>query len=93
MGAVGEFQSSLGTFLRVSLRQQIATEILRMSTNAGTNNEWDVFAENHFLGHVPAANEEEAIAAGIKLFGSHLEGILRAQPRVQTKKDGWSRPI
>jgi|GEM_PF-5358221 hypothetical protein len=64
-----------------------------MSNNTVTNSEWDVFAENHFLGRVTAANESEAVATGIRLFGSHLEGILRAQPRVQTAKDGWSRPI
>ncbi len=57
------------------------------------NNEWDVFAENHFLGRVTASNEKDAAETGIRLFGSHLEGILRVQPRVQSTKDGWSRPI
>ncbi|HUG68162.1 MAG TPA: hypothetical protein VMM76_10450 [Pirellulaceae bacterium] len=64
-----------------------------MPNDTKTNNEWDVFAENHFLGRVTAADKEEAIATGIRLFGSHLEGILRVQRRVQTAKDGWSRPI
>ncbi len=58
-----------------------------------TNDEWDVFAENHFLGRVKATNEKEATEAGIRLFGNHLQGILRVQPRVQSTKDGWSRPI
>ena len=64
-----------------------------MSSNAKANKEWDVFAENHFLGRVKASGEDEALATGIRLFGSHLEGILKVQPRVQTAKDGWSRPI
>jgi hypothetical protein len=64
-----------------------------MASNTANNNEWDVFAENHFLGHVTAASEEEAIAAGLRLFGSHYEGILRVKRRVQSPKDGWSRPI
>ncbi|HRX82563.1 MAG TPA: hypothetical protein P5307_26030 [Pirellulaceae bacterium] len=64
-----------------------------MTRNDEPNNEWDVFAENHFLGRVVASSEEEAVATGIRLFGSHLEGILRVQPRVQSAKDGWSRPI
>ncbi|MBI2480842.1 MAG: hypothetical protein HYV60_20110 [Planctomycetia bacterium] len=64
-----------------------------MSNDAKPNNEWDVFAENHFLGRVTASDEMEAVATGIRLFGNHLDGILRAQPRVQSAKDGWSRPI
>ncbi len=64
-----------------------------MPRDTDANKEWDVFAENHFLGHVKAKSEEEAVEAGLKLFGSHLDGILRAQTRVQTDKDGWSRPI
>jgi hypothetical protein len=64
-----------------------------MASDTESNREWDVFAENHFLGHVTAPNEEEAIAVGLRLFGSHLEGLLRVQRRVQTPKDGWSRPI
>ncbi|MBC8353439.1 MAG: hypothetical protein H8E66_15680 [Planctomycetes bacterium] len=64
-----------------------------MADDTENNTEWDVFAENHFLGRVTAANEKEAVETGIRLFGSHLEGILRVQPRVQTAKDGWSRPI
>ncbi len=65
----------------------------RVTNHTENKKEWDVFAENHFLGHVTAPNEEEAIAAGIQLFGSHLEGILKVQRRVQTPGDGWSRPI
>jgi hypothetical protein len=64
-----------------------------MTRNDESNNEWDVFAENHFLGRVVANSEDEAVETGIRLFGSHLEGILKAQPRVQSAKDGWSRPI
>lgn len=64
-----------------------------MTSDDNNNKEWDVFAENHFLGHVTAPNEEEAIAAGLRLFGSHLEGIVKVQRRVQTPGDGWSRPI
>lgn len=58
-----------------------------------TNNEWDVFAENHFLGRVTADSKKEAVEKGLRLFGSHLEGIVRVQPRVQKVSDGWSRPI
>ncbi|MDA1049901.1 MAG: hypothetical protein O3C40_05410 [Planctomycetota bacterium] len=64
-----------------------------MVNNTEPNNEWDVFAANHFLGRVTASDEQDAVATGIRLYGSHLEGILRVQPRVQSVKDGWSRPI
>ena len=66
---------------------------VRMPNDTKSNHEWDVFAENHFLGRVKASDEKDALATGIRLFGSHLEGILRVQRRVQTVKDGWSRPI
>jgi len=64
-----------------------------MNSDTDSNREWDVFAENHFLGRVTAPNKENAIETGIRLYGSHLEGILRVQRRVQSPKDGWSRPI
>ena len=64
-----------------------------MSNDAENDKEWDVFYGNHFLGHVTASNEEEALAIGLRLHGGHLEGMLRVQRRVQTPKDGWSRPI
>lgn len=64
-----------------------------MTDNKEANKEWDVFAENHFLGRRSYVTETEAVATGVRLFGSHLEGILKAQPRVQRVDDGWSRPI
>jgi hypothetical protein len=64
-----------------------------MTDNTESNNEWDVFAENHFLGRIKADSEKEALEIGIRLNGNHLEGILRVKPRVQSVKDGWSRPI
>lgn len=64
-----------------------------MSNDPESNKEWDVFSENHFLGHVTAPNEEEAIKIGLRIWGSYYKGILRVQRRVQTPKDGWSRPI
>ncbi|MEO8496393.1 MAG: hypothetical protein ABI614_15100 [Planctomycetota bacterium] len=64
-----------------------------MTNDTESKKEWDVFSGNHFLGRVSAPNKEEAVALGLRLFGSHLEGILRVARRVQTAKDGWSRPI
>ncbi len=55
--------------------------------------DWDIFAENHFLGRVQAANEQDALLAGIRLFGSHLEGILQVRQRSERYGRGWSRPI
>lgn len=64
-----------------------------MASDTESNQEWDVFAQNHFLGHVTAPNKEEAIEIGLRLYGSYLEGILKVQRRLQTPNDGWSRPI
>ena len=64
-----------------------------MASDTESDKEWDVFSGNHFLGHVAAPNKEAALQIGLQLYGKHLEGVLRVQRRVQTDKDGWSRPI
>lgn len=64
-----------------------------MTSDNESNKDWDVFVGNHFLGRVTASNEAEALETGLRLYGSHLDGILKVRPRAQTAEDGSSRPI